>query len=398
MLKILYVVEPMLGIGPNIDANLIAKKAAQKFSDKINLKIVLEKDNFSKEQSPNVSWEYITPWRLDFVNNKLLNLDGNELTNADKQSRVSVLINICKKYKPDVLLLHNYMSGSRWDDIIDFEMLPLIAFAKKQNKNIKVYSYMIGMLDGFENITPEEIDIFLESIKNNMDKIFLRSDNFDLFAKTCSPATNVPDHFLPVGYSADEDIPKSTIDPNNEKYVIVSAGGGDIAFNLFNKSIEACALSSNDVYLNRYKWMIFLGPMQEKNEKTLLNYAKSLGCSGRIRLIKKADEKALLSYLMYNCLVSISQCGQRTFTNLEIAGANSILIPRESEGKEFEQLYRAQYMEKIGRAKLIREYNLTPEILIQNIKEIYKNKPKKIGLRMNGPENLLMNIVKLSVI
>lgn len=397
MLKILYIVEPMLGIGPNIDANLIAKKAAQKFSDRINLKIVLEKDNFSKEQSSNVSWEYITPWRLDFVKNKLLHLDGSELTNAERQSRVSILINICKKYKPDVLLLHNYMSGSRWDDIIDFEMLPLITFAKKQNKRVKIYSYMIGMLDGFENITTEEADSFVASIQKNTDKIFLRSDSLDLFVKTCPPAANVPSHFLPVGYSADDDVPKCTVDPNNGKYIIVSAGGGDIAFNLFNKSIKACALLGNDVYLKRYKWMIFLGPMQEKNEKSLLDHAKSLGCSGRTRLIKKADEKVLLSYLMYNCLVSISQCGQRTFTNLEIAGANSILVPRESEGKEFEQLYRAQYMEKIGRAKLIREYNLTPEILIQNIKEIYQEKPQKIGLRMNGPENLLMNIIKLSV-
>lgn len=396
MIKILYIVEPMLGIGPNIDANLIAKKVAQKFSDKINIKIVLEKDNFPKEQSSNVSWEYLTPWRLDLVNNKLLHLNGDELTEEEKQARISFLINICTRYKPDVLLLHNYMSGSRWDAIIDFEMLPLIEFAKKQNKNLKVYSYMIGMLDGFENITANEADFFIESVQKNTDKIFLRSDNLDLFIRTCPPAASVADYFLPVGYSADDEIPKKINDADNEKYIIVSAGGGDIAFNLFKKSIEACNFSRNDTYLNSFKWKIFLGPMQEKNEKTLQDYAESLECSNRINLIIKADEKVFLSYLMYNCLVSISQCGQRTFTNLEVAGANSIVIPRESEGKEFEQLYRAQYMEKIGRAKLVRECNLTPEILIQNIKEIYNNTPIKIGLQMNGPENLLSNIIKLS--
>ena len=153
MLKILYIVEPMLGIGPNIDANLIAKKVAQKFSDKINIKIVLEKDDFLKKQSSNVSWEYISPWRLDFINNKLLDLKGNELTEKEKQSRVYFLIEVCSKYKPDVLLLHNYMSGSRWDAIIDFEMLPLIEFAKKQNRKlrleflgdgIEVYAFTFG--------------------------------------------------------------------------------------------------------------------------------------------------------------------------------------------------------------------------------------------------------------
>lgn len=396
MLKILYIVEPMLGIGPNIDANLIAKKAAQKFSGKINIKIVLEKDNFLKEQSSNVSWEYISPWRLDFISNKLLDLKGNELTENEKQSRVSFLIEVCSKYKPDVLLLHNYMSGSRWDAIIDFEMLPLIEFAKKQNRKLKIYSYMIGMLDGFENITANEADFFIESIKKNIDKIFLRSDNLNLFIGTCPPAARVADHFLPVGYSADDEIPKKINGTDDEKYIIVSAGGGDIAFNLFKKSIEACHFLKNDPFLNAFKWKIFLGPMQEKNEQTLQDYAESLECSNRISLIIRADEKVFLSYLMYNCLVSISQCGQRTFTNLEVAGVNSILIPRESEGKEFEQLYRAQYMEKIGRAKLIREYNLTPEILIQNIKEIYNNTPTKIGLQMNGPENLLSNIIKLS--
>lgn len=397
MIKILYVVEPMLGIGPNIDANLIAKKVAQKFSDKIEIKIALEKDLFPKEQSNNISWEHLTPWRLDFINDKLIDLDGKELSEDDKQKRVEFLIEICQNYKPDVLLLHNYMSGSKWDSIIDFEMLPLIKFAKEQNKNLKVYSYMIGMLDGFENITDKGADFFIESIKRNMDKVFLRSDNLSLFIKTCPPADKLLSHFLPVGYSGNDEEIKKVID-TNDKYIIVSAGGGDIALNLFKKSIETCSLLNNDNELNKYKWVIFLGPMQEKNEEILNKHLKLFKCADKVSLMVGADEKVFLSYLMYNCVVSISQCGQRTFTNLEMTGVNSILIPRESEGKEFEQLYRALYMEDIGRAKLIREYNLTPEVLAQNIKEVYKDIPQKIGLQMNGPENLISNIYELSSI
>lgn len=397
MIKILYIVEPMLGIGPNIDANLIAKKAASKFLGKIDIKIILEKDNFAKEQAPNVSWEYFSiPWRLDLINNKLLNLNGSELTEEEKRVRISSLLNICKKYKPDVLLLHNYMSGSKWDSVIDFEMLPLINFAKKQNKYLKVYSYMIGMLDSFENITKKDSELFINEVKKNIDKVFLRSDNLPLFIKSCPPAASIINHFLPVGYSADDEIPERSMDSSDEKYIIVSAGGGDIGLNLFKKAIEACSLSKSLTNLKTFRWKIFLGPMQEKNELLLRNYTNSLGCSDKIILITKADEKVFLSNLIYNCLVSISQCGQRTFTNLEVSGANSIVIPRESEGKELEQLYRAQYLREIGRAKLIREYDLTPEILIQNIVDIYKGKVTKIGLQMNGPENLLNNIVELS--
>jgi len=110
MIKVLYVVEPMLGIGPNIDANLIAKKAARKFAEKVDIRIVLERDAFHREQSPNVSWEYLTPWRLDFINDKLIDLSGNELSQEEKDKRASLLIDICNSYKPDVLLLHNYMS------------------------------------------------------------------------------------------------------------------------------------------------------------------------------------------------------------------------------------------------------------------------------------------------
>lgn len=392
MIKILYIVEPMLGIGPNIDANLIAKQVARKFSDKIDIKIILEKDDFSKEKSSSVSWEHLSPWRQDYVANKLRDLEGNELSEEIKQKRVEFLIEVCDLYKPDVLLLHNYMSGSRWDSIIDFEILPLIEFAKNKNSDIKVYSYMIGMPDGFENITDEGGKFFLESVKKNTDKVFLRSDSLPLFLETCPLATRLPGHFVPVGYSADEDTPQK-ITNSDEKYIIISAGGGDIALNLFKKSIQACSLLTKDLELGNVKWKIFLGPMQEKNELILQEYLKIVDCVDRVELIVKADEKIFLSYLMYNCLVSVSQCGQRTFTNLEVTGANSILVPRESDGKEFEQLYRAVYMEKIGRAKLIREKNLFPEVLNLNIKEIFKNKPTKIGLQMSGPENLLRSII-----
>lgn len=397
MIKILYVIEPMLGIGPNMDANLIAKKVAQKFANKINIKIVLEKDFFSKKQSKNISWECLSPWRFDFINDKLVDLNGKELSESDKRERAQHLIKICKNYKPDVLLLHNYMSGSKWDSIIDFEMLPLIEFAKNQNQNLKVYSYMIGMLDGFENVSDAEAVFFLESIKKNIDKIFLRSDNLSLFIKTCPPAKKIKNYFLPIGYSGNDEFVKKIIDVA-DKFIVVSAGGGDIALNLFKKSIEACSLLDDYDELGKYKWIIFLGPMQEKNKKILEKYIESYKCSNKINLFVGADEEAFLSYLMYNCIISISQCGQRTFTNLEMAGVNSIVIPRESNGKEFEQLYRALYMENIGRAKLIRERDLTPEILIRNIKEIYKDIPKKIGIKMNGPENLIRNILDLSVV
>lgn len=394
-MKILYVVEPMLGIGPNIDANLIAKIVSRKFNKEINIKIVLEKDAFSREEASNVSWEYLIPWRLDFINNKLINLSGKELTNKDKQERIYSLLNICKVYKPDVLILHNYMSGSPWDSIIDFEMIPLIDFARSENNKIKVYSYMIGMLDGFENITRAEELFFLDNVKKNMDKVFLRSDNLSLFIKTCPPAKYIQDHFVPVGYSADEDLPKKIV-LSNDKYIVVSAGGGDIALNLFINSIKTCAILSNDNNLNNVKWKIFLGPMQEKNNNLLKKIITDLNCVDRIELITGADETVFLSYLMYNCLVSISQCGQRTFTNLEVTGVNSILIPRESDGKEFEQLYRAIYMEKISRARLIREKYLSPENLALNLKEVYNNIPKRLGLKMNGPENLINNILNLS--
>lgn len=391
MIKVLYVVEPMIGIGPNVDANLIAKKVIEKFPE-VDLTIVMDTQVPLKYLNDSVRWVQSIPWRCDPITKKLYDMNKNELTEAFKKERTKQLLEVCNEYKPDVLLLHNYASGSRWDSMIDFEMLPLISLAKSINPNVKVYSYLIGMIDSFEGMNFQEEKFFIESVNNNIDKILLRSDNPDLFFKTCPVAERIKDKFIPVGYSIDTDLPKKNID-SDEKFIVVSAGGGDLGLDLFMKSIDTCSfLISANMDVSKYNWKLFLGPMQLENKDIIQNYVNQKGCSEKIEVITNADDTKFLSYLSYNCVVSISQCGQRTFTDLEVSGAVSIVVPRESKGQEFEQLYRAKYMEEIGRAILVHEYDLSYVSLSNALRKSILEKPKRLGLQMNGPENLLKYI------
>lgn len=393
-IRVLYVAEPMLGIGPLNDAILVAKQA-KKFENMIDLLIVTESNNLPLKNTKNVTWNFITPIRFNFHSQSFQSISGKKITKNVLKNRANQILNYCKLFRPDVLLLHNYMSGSKWDSIIDFEMSPLINYAKRLNPNIKIYSYMIGMLDGFEHISKKDTHFYLSSVQKNFHKIFIRSDNTELFFQTCPPARKIAKMVLPVGYTADDSKPM----PDRrlkKKFIIVSAGGGDDAVIFFKKCIETCQLAKKNHNLKNYNWKFFMGVSLQSKSNHFKKFSKKLRCFNKCNFIVNAHESRLLTYLTRHCLVSVSQCGQRTFTNLEISAAKSIVVPRESGGKEFEQLYRAKYVEAKHRAILIREKNLTPEILLEKLNFVLTIKQNTLGLRMNGSYNLLKYIKKFN--
>lgn len=387
----------MIGIGPNVDANVVAKTAIQSYPD-LEMVIYMDDQIALKYTNERVRWHKSTSWRYDSVNEQIKDLEGNLLTEEFKNNRRDELIAIYDELRPDVLLLHNYISGSRWDNIIDFEMLPLIEHARRDNPNVKVYSFLIGMIDSFEHMTPVEEYHFVNSVKSNIDRIYLRSDNTELFFKTCPMARKFKELFVPVGYSGESTIPPQIEMYQGRKEVIVSAGGSDLGFDLFKTSIEAFYLAhETNSKLADYDWRLFIGPLQEKNKQKLLDLNDELLSSKKLKtklfIVDHVSPEEFLSVLCHNCVLSISQCGQRTFTELEIAGVPSVVVPRESEGKEFEQLYRAQYMEECGRAGVVREKKLSSQNLLITSQIALTTNVRRVGLRLNGINRLLDCIV-----
>lgn len=78
-----------------------------------------------------------------------------------------------------------------------------------------------------------------------------------------------------------------------------------------------------------------------------------------------------------------------------------LLIPLENKATRGDQLLNARYYEKKGVAKIIRESQLTPQILLNEIKKLknnlenYKNKYKNIE-KTNGKEKIIQLINKYS--
>jgi predicted glycosyltransferase len=399
MKKVLYIVEPMIGIGPNVDANIVAKTAIKSFPG-LEMVICMDDQIPLSHMNEKVRWHKTQSWRYDSVNEQIKDLEGNLLSEGFKKKRSDELIELYKDFKPDVILLHNYLSGSKWDRIIDFEILPLIKHAKQDNPNLKVYSFLIGMIDSFEDLSRADEYFFVQSVKKNIDRIFLRSDSTELFFKTCPGARKFKDLFVPVGYSGETEIPVELNKYRGRKEVVVSAGGSDLGYDLFKAAVEAFYLAhETKSQLVKYDWRLFVGPMQEKNKWELekLN-AELLGNNQlptKLFIEGHISPEGFLSVLCHNCAMSISQCGQRTFTELEIAGVPAVVIPRESKGKEFEQLYRAEYMQKCDRAIMLREKDLSPQKLLIALSRALHNKTVRIGLRLNGVHQMLSMINEL---
>lgn len=89
MLKVLYIVEPMIGIGPNIDANLIAKTAIADFPN-IDLTIFMDTQVPLRYTNKNVRWVKSAPWRYNPITKKLLDLNKKELDETFKIKRKDV--------------------------------------------------------------------------------------------------------------------------------------------------------------------------------------------------------------------------------------------------------------------------------------------------------------------
>jgi len=391
--KILYFVEPMMGIGPNVDAEFIAERIVSDFSNDIEIYIITDDSYKIREnlKGQGVTWLQLKSFRIDPQNNNLVDLEGNILGNDFVEERLDIIFSFLEKASPDVLLLHNYISGSGWDNVIDFEVLPLINKARQDNNDIKVYSYLIGMIDCFENMSEKDSELFRENVKLNIDKIFLRSDNVDLFLKTCTPAIPLKSMILPVGYSAAKYLPNREMEFGDFKEITVSAGGGDYSLDFFKNVLYTWKyLIENNHHLSSFKWRFFIGPIGKKYISELEGMIENLPSDKKNQVIFEtvANSEKILAHLCYNSMLYISRSGQRTFCDLELSGVPSVVIPRESGGKEFEQLYRALFLEDCGRSVVIRESELNTQALLNAISTVSFER-QRLGLNMNGPFNLL---------
>ena len=149
-----------------------------------------------------------------------------------------------------------------------------------------------------------------------------------------------------------------------------AAGGGGVAHRLVETALAAARRDSGR------RWRILVGPTAGADA-----FAgwRRVAAGSVIVEPNRADFCSILS----RALVSVSQAGYNTVTDLLAAGAPAVLVPF-SAGGEREQSIRARVLAGAGAARVIDEDRLTPEALLEAIRAATALSVARARIRLDG--------------
>ena len=157
--------------------------------------------------------------------------------------------------------------------------------------------------------------------------------------------------------------------------VIVSAGGGAAGRAL----LDAALTARREGCLADLPWRLLTGTNLPESEVAALRRSAPAGVT-----IERFRPD--LAGLLRHCRVSVSQAGYNTVLDILAARARAVLVPFAAE-RETEQLMRAERLQALGAAELVRESELSPQSLAAAIERAAARKPAPITVNLDGAAN-----------
>ncbi|MBD2104345.1 glycosyltransferase [Leptolyngbya sp. FACHB-261] len=393
--SVLYFVEPMMGLGSHYWAQVLAKALVKQYEN-VELTVLIDDLVPFSVVHDRINWIKLPVCRNQVtehgsLNFKLIDESGHEVDERWKQARIDCVSNAFNTIKPNVVLLHNHLSGLEWDKLIEFEYKTLVDLAHLAPWEPPVLASSMDFIDGFENQSDTEAKEYLCKVKEEVDYILVCGASLDLFMQSCPLAAQFQDKLILAGYPVDS-TPLLPLAEVQEPEVIVAAGGSELGNQLFRAAIEAFGLAqrSPNCLLGQHPWRLLVGPHLKAEMAALQAMAEAVttatGTQGRLIVQPTVSSAEYAARLMHHCVASVSQCGQSTFVDLERTGVPALVVPYEANGMVQEQLYRAQFLHNSGRGVLLREQNLSASSLLAGLEQALAIGPKRIGVNLTGAE------------
>lgn len=406
-LSVLYFVEPMMGLGSHYWAQVLAKAIVETHAD-IELTILIEDLVPLSITHERINWVKLPICRNQVsedgsVTFKLIDENGKEVDEEWKKNRVDIVRSTFHQVKPNVVLLHNHLSGLEWDKLIEFEYKALVELAQASPWNPTILASAMDFIDGFEDGSDVVAQEYLHKVQEEVDYILVCGESLDLFTRSCPPAKHFMDKLILAGYPVDQTLAAPLASPPPSPEVLVAAGGGELGEPLFRAAIEAFRLAyqRQSLTLSNCSWRLLVGPNLKNRLPALREMADevatSVGAEGKIIVQPTVSSSEYLARLTYHCVASVSQCGQSTFVDLEKSGVPALVVPYEANGIVQEQVYRAEFLQETGRGVMLREHNLTANSLLIGLEKALAIGPKKIGVNSNGAD-FIANFIHASAL
>lgn len=318
-------------------------------------------------------------------------IDGHNLISRDarfnvddaKRVRRDSVLKTFAKIDPQVVLIELFPFGRKK---FAFELLPLLKAARQRQRRSLV---MTSVRDILVNARPDRqhhddrarwiSDRYFDAVLVHSDPLFARLE------ESFSPRQPLRIPVFHTGFVLPQRAQLQATTRRN--HVLVSAGGGMAGYPLFCAALEA-----QDILWQQHKMPMRLvtGPFLPEEQWQALRTAAE-GRTG-LEIIRSVPDLCLE---MRHAAVSVSQCGYNTSMDILSSRVPAVVVPY-AEGREDEQLNRAERLSDLGALRLLHPQRLDGAALAQAIFECVDFQPNSCKLDLNGAANTASLIGQLN--
>jgi predicted glycosyltransferase len=276
---------------------------------------------------------------------------------AVKQQRVITLLNIFNEFQPDCLIIEGYPFKKYQ---FEFESIPLLERVKAAKKDIKVVCSLRDVVMAQPYLNRDEVIVTTcDRLNRYFDLLLIHSDPQFHRLEESFPA--IADIKCPIQYTGfvAQALTEASTGTNEDEIdlfrtnptILISVGGGQLGHDLLDAAVAASPILA--ARLPEYHLQVFTGPFISTDQFQSL----SIAAAGRTNLTLRKFTPQFLTY-MQKAKLSISLGGYNTTMNILRTGVNSMVLP---SNKDWEQMVRAEKLEKMGILELLTSADLQPQ-------------------------------------
>ena len=371
MKSILFYVQPLFGSGHLKRIIVLAEYLADN-----GFKVVLVSGGVDPPELNNetIQTVLLPGIRSDSTFTQLYDKNDSPVQKSLFHERESAVIKAIKKFKPELVITEGFPFSRR---LFMKEITTLIRTAKT------TLSTPVGVVCSVRDVIQPKTTIEREQevvniIETWYDDVLVHGDHEFLslsasFAKIrdIEPKVTYTGYVSPV---SEFDTPAKRI-PGT---ILVSAGGGVAGRHLYEVALEAARSGHGKAY----QWHLLIGNAVAEKKYQKWQQVKS----DNVRL---EHNRADFRNLLRRCELSISQCGYNTAVDLIVTATKGIVVPYEINNEQ-EQLIRAIALEKRGYVRMLREFTLNSDKLLETIRNLKNiSTTDDAPISVNGTETFL---------
>ncbi len=295
---------------------------------------------------------------------------------AAKQRRHAQILSIFADYQPDVLLIELFPFGRKK---FAYELLPLLKQARRITPTSIVVCSLRDILVTGRRDQQRHDDRARWLVDRYFDAVLVHSDPAFIGLKdSFHPPKPMAKPVFYTGFV----VPRkpSSLSPEanlGTGRLVVSAGGGIVGERLLHCAIEAYSIIWPQKAL---PMTLITGPFVPESTRQLLERGRK--GSPDIQILRSVPD---LTAVLQSAAASISQCGYNTAMDVLRTGVPALFVPY-AQGRENEQLRRAQLLARHSLALCLPESQLTPKSLADTACRLLTFRPKPHSLALNGAD------------